>query len=185
MLRSWNSWRRLSLPAMLGTILFGASVLAVSAQTAGGDSGAGQSAITNQQAPDDGDLGPPWEREGFQCAPDADDPNGRGGPSWLCDHGGVLLAGADASDHPGKGRGRGQGGGVLGFTAGVHPGNGTPNWMRSDECNASDDGGRGGPPWKCGGDGVSALGVDGVEKGPAWMRSEHPGRGHGRGGDGA
>ncbi len=169
---------------MLGTILFGASVLAVSAQTAGGESGAGQSAITNQEAPDDGDLGPPWEREGFQCAPDPDDPNGRGGPSWLCAHGGLLIAGADASDHPGKGHGRGLGGGALGLTAGGHPGNGAPNWMRDDfTCNAGDDGGHGGPPWECGG-GAGALSAGGVEKGPAWMRSQHPGRGRGPGGDG-
>ena len=167
MLHSWNWWRRLSLPAMLGTILLGVSVLAVSAQTHGGD------------------TGPPWERDN-PCSTDPDDPDGRGGPSWLCGPGGVSLAGVDASDHPGRGGGGGQGGGVLGFTAGVHPGNGTPNWM-SGECNASDDGGHGGPPWVCGG-GVGALGVGGVggvEKGPAWMRSEHPGEGHGPGGAGS
>ena len=53
--------------------------------------------------------------------------------------------------------------------------------------NAGDgSNGRGGPPWKCdhAGDGFGTLGVDGFEKGPAWMRSEHPGQGHGPGDDG-
>ena len=177
MLRSWRSWRRLSLSIALGAVLFGASVLVVSAQHDGGDSG--QDAITSQEAEDNG--GPPWERE-HPCAPAPADPNGRGGPSWLCDHGGVLIQGTGIGDHPGNGRGQGRG--VLGLMAGEHPGNGTPNWMRGDfVCNAGDeDGARGGPPWVCG-DEVGTLGTGGVEKGPAWLRSEHPGRGHGRSGD--
>ena len=121
MLRPRNPMRRLSLPAVLGTILFGASVLAVSAQTVGNDAGTGQSAVTNQEAADHNDNGPPWERDD-PCSPDAGDPDGRGGPPWLCDHGGVQLQ--SAGDQPGRGRGRSVG--ALGFTIGQPPGNGIP-----------------------------------------------------------
>ena len=181
MLRPRNPMRRLSLPAVLGTILFGASVLAVSAQTVGNDAGTGQSAVTNQEAADHNDNGPPWERDD-PCSPDAGDPDGRGGPPWLCDHGGVQLQ--SAGDQPCRGRGRSVG--ALGFTIGQPPGNGIPNWMRSDfACNGGDeDGGRGGPPWVCGDDGVETLDAgSGITKGPAWLRATHPGRGHGPGGD--
>ena len=168
---------------MLGTILLGASVLAVSAQTAGGDSGAGQGTVTNQEVDDDGGLGPRWTRDN-PCNTSDDDPDGRGGPSWLCDHGGTLIEGAAASNHPGQGRGQG-GGGVFGFTTDGHPGNGTPRWMTEGfKYDGDEDGGRGGPAWACGDGGLGTLDAGGGENGPAWMRLVHPGQGHGAGGDG-
>ena len=116
MLRPRNPMRRLSLPAVLGTILFGASVLAVSAQTVGNDAGTGQSAVTNQEAADHNDNGPPWERDD-PCSPDAGDPDGRGGPPWVCGDDGVetLDAGSGITKgpawlratHPGRGHGPG------------------------------------------------------------------------------
>ncbi len=162
--------RRLIIPALAGLLVLVGSIAVVSAQTGGDDPGPADQGVTAQGGPEnDGDHGPPWTRANFPC--NTDDPNGRGGPPSLCGKGGVALEGGDLP--PGQAKKLGD----VGITAGPpsgFPGHGRgPAWARAEfTCNASDDGGHGGPPWRCGGVGAQAQGQgQGVgPRGPAWLR---------------
>jgi hypothetical protein len=100
-------------------------------------------------------LGPRWARPGFTCAPDPEDPEGRGGPPWVCGPGGVTLSGDPLELWE------------------AHRG---PRWARPGFQCASDPAdpeGRGGPPWVCG-PGGTQVGASGLGD------SSGPGGGKGR-----
>ena len=53
----------------------------------------------DEQPQDAEQTGPAWMRSDFECTPDPDEPESRGGPPWVCGPGGVAAT-AD-NGHPG------------------------------------------------------------------------------------
>ena len=151
--------RHVVLSAIVGLLVLGGSVAAVSAQTGGG----GEPAI-------DKPGGPSWEQDGFECLPDPADPEDHGGPPWVCGGGAAKFEGL--SGPPGLAGKPGPTAGHPGPQFEGHPGRGEgPAWTREDfACGTSDDGGRGGPPWVCSDPSTSALHGASGAKGPAWLR---------------